>query len=246
MNTQSVNQSGHRPTREEVIRQHIPLVRHIAGRLHKHGGNLAAVSFDDLLSVGSLGLIEAVDRFDWSRGTPFHWYAFPRVRGAMLDMLRELDGMPRSLRRQAKALEQARWSLAESLGREPSARELRLRLGWSETHYHYVCSMVGRTQISLDERRPGDAPETWEDVIADPDSTKPLLELEQREMITELREALGNLPERERTIIRLMFFEERRTEEVAGVLGISTTRLFQLRRRSLASLRRALSSQKAA
>ncbi len=233
--------------RDGLIDLHLPLVRHIAGRMALRG-RVPAVAFEDLLSVGTLGLIEAIDRFDWSRGTPFHCYAYPRIRGAMLDMLRQLDGMPRSIRHQARALDDERQKLTGLLEREPTARELCGQLGWSVKRFDHVSRLMGQVEISLHEFRPSESEsgETWADSLVDSASEGQMRQLEISEAVNELRAALRKLPERERNILRLTFFDERKTTDVALALGISPTRVFQLRRRSLSRLRCTLAHQEAA
>ncbi len=219
---------------DELITSHIPLVGHIVretmGRVPSH------VSRDDLTSAGLTALVQAAQAFEQERGVPFERYAATRVRGAILDELRSVDWASRSVRRRARDLEETRTKLAASLGRTPSVHEVASALGLSvdevtandeDVSRAQVLSLQGSAMASLDELIPTRAP-------------SPEALVEHRERITYLMEAITELPERLRVVITDYFFAERPMAEIAADLGVTDSRISQMRAEALVLLRDAL------
>jgi RNA polymerase sigma factor for flagellar operon FliA len=197
------------------------------------------VAFDDLVSWGTLGLIQAVDRFDASRGRPFTSFAIPRVRGAILDGLRQVDRVPRNTRRAMREIEQAREAYCAGLGREPSHEEVRKALGWTPERYWHVTSVAGRVEVPLDELGANGDDDNSVRIQALPgDSSDELgAGIERAEAFEALRVAMNRLPHREKAVLQLLYVDGLPTARVAELIGVSTTRVCQIRSRSLSRLR---------
>jgi RNA polymerase sigma factor FliA len=229
-NTSSVSLSGH----DALITSHMPLVGHIVretmGRVPSH------VSRDDLTSAGLTALVQAAQAYDGSRGVPFERYAATRIRGAVLDELRSIDWASRSVRRRARDLSETRNALATALGRTPSNAEVARAAGMTEEEVVANDDDVARAQVlslhapatvSIDELLPTRAPSPEEMV-------------EQEERIAYLREAIEELPERLRKVVREYFFEERPMADIAADLDVTDSRISQMRAEALVLLRDAL------
>ena len=227
-------------TRDAVLRQHLGLVYHVAQQLARARAN--DVELDDLVSAGTLGLIDAFENFDASRGLAFSTFAAPRIRGAMLDELRRLDRVPRSVRRKTRQIDGASMALAGVLGREPGHAELADGLGidlatlwrWqTERESTQVVSIDRAPNGSDDLRGAGEwlAGETGEE--ADDAIT-----LAQEAAV--LREALLEIPEQERTVLSLYYFEELKLNDSARILEVSESRVSQIRSKAIQRLRRRL------
>lgn len=227
-------------TRDAVLRQHLGLVYHVAQQLARARAN--DVELDDLVSAGTLGLIDAFENFDTSRGLAFSTFAAPRIRGAMLDELRRLDRVPRSVRRKTRQIDGASMALAGVLGREPGHAELADGLGidlatlwrWqTERESTQVVSIDRAPNGSDDLRGAGEwlAGETGEE--ADDAIT-----LAQEAAV--LREALLEIPEQERTVLSLYYFEELKLNDIARILEVSESRVSQIRSKAIQRLRRRL------
>lgn len=229
--------------REEIILRYAPLVKYAVGRLAI--GLPGIMDADDLLSHGTVGLVEAVDRFDPQRGVKFETYAIRRIQGSIIDALRSLDMIPRSARRRARALENAFRELQNALGRFPTDEETARHLGMSMTSYHQALSEAGITVLSLDTLlHPTDNDDTLTlgDLLEDKQSPNPVYELEEKELKGILITALKKLAERERLIIALYYNEELTLKEIGQVLGVSESRVSQLHTRAILKLRSFMSS----
>lgn len=233
-----------REDRARLVERHAGLVKHIAGRmavlLPQH------VEMDDLIHDGVLGLMEALDRYDDSRGVRFETYAATRIRGRILDALRSRDWISRGARRRAREVERAEESLAHSLGRRPSREELCQQTGWSVAEIERRRRETSEGLVlSLDEMRSlmESAEETVGENLADPRvDVQRDVEISNRREI--LLEALRGLSERERLVLALYYFEDLNIREIAGVLGVSEPRVSQLHTRSLRKLREALKAER--
>lgn len=233
--------------REQLILQYAPLVKYVMGRLAL---SLPAIlDYEDVLSSGTIGLIEAVERFDPTKGVKFETYGIARVKGAIIDTLRSLDRLPRSVRQKAKVADQAVTQLTEDLGRVPSDPEVAAMLGLSIEQYLKQIVDASWVTVSLDviggsgdgdEDGPGDIP------IADPDAEEVTSGLERDEMIGELGGSIRELPEREQLILSLYYKDELTMREVSKVLSISESRVCQLHARALTRLRASLARRQEA
>lgn len=222
--------------RNQLVEQHMGLVYHAARRLHRQLSTEA--SLDDLISAGSIGLINAADSFDPTRGLAFSTHALPRVRGAMLDDLRSQDRVPRSARQKARALNAARESIGQRDKGAALDRDVAAELGVEvETVWQWDADLVAAQSISLD--RPAaveqeSAGSKWEIPGDDPRADD---ELEAQEMAETLRTALGQLPARERQVLALYYYEELTQQQIGQVLGVTESRVSQLRTQAIARLK---------
>ncbi len=224
--------------REQLILQYAPLVKYVMGRL---AISLPAIlDYEDVLSSGTIGLIEAVERYEPSKGVKFETYAIARVKGSIIDTLRSLDRLPRSVRQKAKAADSAVNELTIDLGREPTDQEVADALGLTVEAYlkHLVAaSWVTVSLDSIGATDPDDTSGPAEVAIADPDAEDITLGLERQELIGELGGAIRELPEREQLILSLYYKDELTMREVSKVLEISESRVCQLHARALTRLR---------
>jgi RNA polymerase sigma factor for flagellar operon FliA len=224
------------PRADDLITSHMPLVGHIVretmGRVPSH------VSRDDLTSAGLTALVQAAQAFDAERGVPFERYAATRIRGAILDELRSVDWASRSVRRRARDLEETRTRLAGALGRTPTVAEVATSAGLSveevtandeDVSRAQVLSLQGSTTASLDELVPTRAP-------------SPEQLVEHQERLTYLMEAITELPDRLRTVVQDYFFAERPMADIAADLGVTDSRISQMRAEALVLLRDAMNS----
>ena len=224
--------------REQIILQYAPLVKYVMGRL---AISLPAVlDYEDILSFGTIGLIEAVERFDYEKGVKFETYGISRIRGAIIDALRSLDRLPRSVRQKAKDADKALVDLTQDLGRDPSDEEVSAAMGLTVVAYRKHLIDASWITVSLDTM--GTSHDGEEDSggalgIADPDEENFDAGLEQQELIGELAGAIRELPEREQLILSLYYKEELTMREVSKVLDISESRVCQLHARALTRLR---------
>jgi RNA polymerase sigma factor for flagellar operon FliA len=213
----------------EDISRYLPLVRYHAGRLML--GLPAHVSREDLIQAGVLGLMEAMRRYDPSRGIKFETFASRRIRGAMLDELRNLSWLPRSLFKQMRELDKASQSLASRLGREPEEEEIAGELGVSPEKLHKIrtdinCSAVLSLEDTLFAPPAVNGPEVGalENIIAE----------EEKER---LARAIKTLPERHQQILALYYQEKLTLKEIGLVLGVTESRVCQLHSRIISRLR---------
>ena len=222
-------------TRDQLVMQHVDLVKSMASRL---GRRLPAqVEVSELVSVGVLGLIDAASRYRPSLGVPFDAFARRRIHGAMLDALRGLDWVPRSVRKLQRDVDSALTSLRHMLGREPDAHEIAGALGVSDDEYDTMLDQLRAADLAV-VRRAGSDPESGSliDVAIEPGSG-PYAQFERAELRAELARALGRLPEREKHILALYYEQELTLTEVGQVIGVSESRVSQLRAQAIVRLR---------
>lgn len=226
--------------REQLILHYAPLVKYVAGRVSI--GLPATVDMDDLTGYGIFGLMDAVEKFEPDRGIKFETYAIARVRGAMIDGLRANDWVPRSVRQKARLLERTVADLEARLGRSATDKEIRQELNLSADEYAALLSDVkGAMLVSLDDLlvrdNDEDAPLRLGHMIEDPSVGEPGLAIETEEVERFLSEVVESLPERERDIITMYYYEGLTLKEIGLVLGVSESRVSQLHTRSIARLR---------
>lgn len=219
---------------DELISSHMPLVGHIVretmGRAPSH------VSRDDLTSAGLTALVQAGKAYEPERGVPFDRYAARRIRGAVLDELRSIDWASRSVRRRARDLFEARTALTNALGRTPTSAQVARAAGLTEEEVAANAEDVARAQV-LSLQAPGTA--TLDDLLPTR-LPSPEEVLEHQERLTYLREAIDELPDRLRKVVREYFFEERPMADIAAELDVSDSRISQMRAEALVLLRDAL------
>lgn len=226
-----------------LVAEHYPLARAIARRTHARLPK--GVDLDDLISTAVMGLIEAVDRFDPSRGVSFKAYAKHRIQGAILDSLRATDWVPRAVRRRAAALENTRAALAERLGRAPTTAEIARDLGTDVDGVHHLTANADtRPLLSLDAPLDEDGQMSLSDVVED--DGNPEIDIRERELRRVAMNAIDRLPEREKVAIVLFYFHELSLKEVGSVLGVSESRACQLNSQGIHRLRGWLRTEAAA
>ncbi len=231
--------------RDQLIADHLPFVRHIVGRMAV-SGNSNLMDFEDLVSHGTVGLIEAAERYDGQRGISFASFAASRIRGAVLDALRGTDPLSRTARQRARLIQAAEAKLAFDLGREPTHDEVREATGLGERQYWDAWRASRIACVSIDTMAPNseDDHDGPREVPAEEDHDP--AGLEHQELLDALVQAIAELPERDRQVIGLRYQENLTLREVAHILGISESRVSQLEVRILGRLRRSLSPYGAA
>ncbi|TDA69401.1 MAG: FliA/WhiG family RNA polymerase sigma factor [Clostridia bacterium] len=227
--------------REELILKNLPLVRYIAGRM---GTRLPPVmDFEDLVAAGVLGLIEAVDRYDWRRGVKFETFASTRIRGAMLDALRAAGWAPRSLVQRLRQVAAAQARLEQGQGGMVTDAQLASALGISADELNRVYEQAHQVSlVSLEEFLADDVHRLGENV-ADPESPDPVTILEEQELRRSLARALASMEEQDRLVLTLYYFEKLTLKEIGQILGVSESRVCQLRGRAVIRLRAAMASR---
>ena len=214
-------------TRHELILKYYPLVRTIGGRM---GRRLPpSVDVEELINVGVIGLIDAIDRFDEARGVPFKAYAEIRIQGAMVDSLRHDDWVPRSVRRKVNRIEQCRLGLTQELGREPRRDEMLERLGLTEAAYAALLrdSQINRL-ISLDASSTDDGSAPLVESVAS-EGEDAAAALFHKEMRAEVAHAVDCLPAKERVAVLLYYMQGLTLREIGVQLGVTESRACQLR-----------------
>lgn len=238
-------QDGINPEVAQLIEDSLPLVKHVmyqvSVRFPSH------VDKEELVRAGVLGLVQAAHRYDAGKGVAFNHYAAQRIRGAILDAVRSTDWAPRSVRRAGRTLEAASDKLANDLGRVPTSPELAAELGISlaelaDLQHQLARSVVFGLEMVVSEVEGDDEDVLLKGTLPDP-GHGPDEELVNREMHAYLRDAVDVLPERHRTVIRGYFFEGRSSEELAGELGVTVSRVSQLRTEAFAMIREGIEAQ---
>jgi RNA polymerase sigma factor for flagellar operon FliA len=229
--------------REKLIVKYSPLVKYIAGRLSIYFGS--NVEYDDLISYGIFGLIDAIDKFDISKGVKFETYASLRIRGAIIDSIRELDWVPRSVRQKKKELEKTYQELESKLGHSATDADVAKKMGVSIEEFHKLLSNVSiSTVISLDEYYEQNF-ELGIKTSNEKDEDIP----EKNTLINEIKdilaETINNLPERERFVITLYYFEELTLKEISKIMNVSESRISQLHTKALLRMKGKLEKFKA-
>lgn len=232
-------------TRAELLDRYLGLVHHVAREV---GARTPMVEIDDLVSAGTLGLIRALESFDLSRGLAFSTYAVRRIRGAILDDLRSRDWTPRSARVKSRRMLAVIGELQGSLGRAPEPREVAAALGIElETYWKWRACMDGGVLIPFDTVNPDSQHQALrlEETLNDPDALLPGQELLQLEQVAEVRDAIGRLPDKERTVLALYYYEELNLRQIAEILHLTQSRISQIRSQALRRLRDMLGGRRA-
>jgi len=234
--------------RDRLILTYAPLVKYVAGRL---GSGLPAhVDEGDLVSYGLLGLIGAIERYEPDRDVKFETYAIARIKGAIIDELRAMDWVPRSVRSRARDIERAIGELEAKLGRAPTDEEIAKKLGVSEDELEESLSEISRSSIAaLDElwtvSGSGGDQIALIDTIEDTDAPDPQSTLSQTEMREAIADAIARLPEREKLVVTLYYYEELTLREIGEVLGVTESRVSQLHTKAILRLKARLAGSTA-
>lgn len=223
------------PDREQLVQRFVPLVKRIA--YHLMARLPASVQFEDLVQNGMIGLLDALDRFEEGFGAQFETYATQRIRGAMLDALRESDWLPRQLRREMRRIEATINQLEHQHGRIPSEKELAEALGMSLADYQKVLGDARGHQLVYLEDFHGDGDEDFLDRHFVDNDADPLRQLEDRNLREVLVRTIEGLPEREKLVMALYYEEELNLREIGEVLGVTESRVCQLHSQAIARLR---------
>jgi RNA polymerase sigma factor FliA len=225
--------------RDRLILTYAPLVKYVAGRL---GSGLPAhVDEGDLVSYGLLGLISAIERYDPARDIKFETYAIARIKGAIIDELRALDWVPRSVRSRAREIERAIAELEAKLGTAPTDEQIAEKIGITVEELGDSLTDISRSSIAaLDElwsvSGEGDQVSLM-DTIEDTSGPRPAEALDETEMREALAEAIARLPEREKLVVTLYYYEELTLREIGEVLGVTESRVSQLHTKAILRLK---------
>lgn len=226
---------------QQLVMQYSPLVRRVARSLPLEIPGL--LEFEDAVGYGTCGLVEAVRRYDPSKGTNFHAYAVQRIRGAMIDAFRRMDRLSRTMRQKARDVQRAQSELETLLGRTPTEAETAQHLGINIEQFREAASNSRWVTVSLDRLLEKD-----DDGDSFPAAEMPTAEedidftrsFEERELHEDLARSVQGLPERERLVVALYYVEKLTMKDIAAVLSVSETRVSQLHAQAVKRLRRAL------
>jgi RNA polymerase sigma factor FliA len=233
---------GDERARERLVVAYSPLVKFIAGRMAS--GLPSHVEEGDLISYGLLGLIGAIERFDLEREIKFETFAVARVKGAIIDELRSLDWVPRSVRARARDVEKANAKLEARLQRSPTDEEMAEELKITvEEFQNALLEIANSSVLALDDLWTFADPEggggqiSVLDTITDPNAVDPQSEAQSSELKDRLADAIESLPERERLVIALYYYENLTLREIGEVLGVTESRVSQLHTKAVLALR---------
>ena len=231
-------------TQEHLLLEHLPLVRSVARGIHEKLPQ--HVELDELISAGMLGLLDAARRFNAHKNVQFRSYAQFRIRGAILDSLRSLDWSPRELRRKARAMEEARRALEARLGRSPMDSEVADELGVALLDLQQLAGKIRGLQVTtLNVERSEDSGEDELDFLPAKETENPLFQCLEGEARRRVISAVDALPERERLVLTLYYFEEKTMKEIGQVLGVVESRVSQIHQHALPRLRKLLADLRA-
>ena len=227
------------PDRDQILLEHLPTVRYLARRIHERLPQ--HVDLDDLVSAGVVGLIDAFSKFDHSKQVQFKSYAQFRIRGAILDSLRTLDWSPRELRRKGRAVEEAIRSVTQKLGRAPSENEIATEMELGLNDYQQLLGELKGLEIgSLHIERTEDTGDEELAYLPGAPDEDPLFRCLQGEMKQRLIDAIDELPEKERMVLTLYYYEELTMKEIGLTLGVVESRVSQIHSSAVVRLRVAL------
>jgi RNA polymerase sigma factor for flagellar operon FliA len=226
--------------RERLVLAYAPLVKYVAGRMSS--GLPSHVEESDLISYGLLGLISAIERFEPEREIKFETFAITRIKGSIIDELRSLDWVPRSVRTKAREIEKANAKLEHKLHRAPTDQEMAAELGVEVDEFQESLVRISNSSVvALDELwtvsdSSGDQVSLL-DTIQDPQAADPATEMDTTEMKDRLADAIARLPEREKLVVALYYYENLTLREIGEVLGVTESRVSQLHTKAVLRLK---------
>ena len=226
--------------RDALILNYSPLVKYVAGRVAV--GLPANIEQADLISYGIFGLIDAIDKYDQSRGIKFETYAISRIRGAIIDELRAIDWVPRSVRFKAREVEKAYQSLENKLKRPPSDAEIAEEMSITLDELNHIYTQLSTVSlVALDELMSVDGGQgdklALVETIEDTRTASPMDAFESEEMKSILAEAINRLPEREKIVVTLYYFEGLTLAQIGEVLGVTESRICQMHTKAVLALK---------
>jgi RNA polymerase sigma factor for flagellar operon FliA len=231
--------------RQEMIMRHMPLVAFVVSRMSTDNQKTLGLDREDAIAYGVEGLIQAVDSFDEERGTSFASFAVRRIRGSILDAIRKMDPLPRSVRKNTREVEAVSQELAASLGRWPTPKEISFRMGISTDQLHEIQRHSSSKFISLEhalQDRGGENTGSFDPVDED-ELGDPAKAADHSASLMLLDEAMHRLNTRDRAILRLRYSEAKPFHEIGALMGLSESRVCQLHKRILSTLRRQINAQ---
>ncbi|UGS35870.1 RNA polymerase sigma factor WhiG [Capillimicrobium parvum] len=239
-------QQGDARARERLVVTYSPLVKYVSGRMAS--GLPAHVEEADLISYGLVGLISAIERFDIEREIKFETYAITRIKGAIIDELRSLDWVPRSVRARAREIEKANSKLEHRLQRAPTDEEMSAELGITVDEFQDSLQQISTSTVAaLDELwtvsdASGDQVSLL-DTLQDPDAPDPATIMDATELKDRVADAIARLPEREKLVVALYYYENLTLREIGEVLGVTESRISQLHTKAVLRLRSRLATE---
>lgn len=216
--------------KQTLISHYAHLVKLVAGRLSIYLNHY--VELDDLIGYGVIGLIDAIDKFDYTKNVKFETYASLRIRGAILDEIRKLDWVPRSLRKKQKDLNKIYYELENLLGRTPTDDEIAKQLEMTKEDYYTLVQDTNIATLVFIEDY-----ELQVSSVKDERNSTPDEYIERQEIVIKLKEAIEELPEREKMVITLYYFEELTLKEISNILEVSESRVSQLHTKGVSRLK---------
>lgn len=223
------------PIREQLIIEYAHLVKYVAGRLSIYFGS--NVDYDDLVGFGVFGLIDAIDKFDLNKGVKFETYASLRIRGSIIDSIREMDWVPRSLRQKNRELEKVYNEIENELGHSASDKDVAEKLGISIDEFYKLLNDVSiSSMVSLEDLLEQNY-EIGSEGSRGSKEDKPEGYLELTEIKEILIDAISRLPEKEKTVISLYYFDELTLKEISAIMKVSESRISQLHTKAILRMR---------
>lgn len=231
--------------KEQLIIEYADLIKYVAGRLSIYFGS--NVEYDDLVGYGVFGLIDAIEKFDIDKKVKFETYASLRIRGAIIDSIRDQDWAPRSLRKKGKELEKAYFEVENELGHSASDQEIAEHMGIAMDDLNKLLQEVNMSQmISLEDYLEQNHETGMDALSADHDSGRPEQRMEVVELKETLADAIDKLPEKERMVVTLYYYEELTLKEISYIMKVSESRISQLHTKAILRMRGKLERLKSA
>jgi len=228
--------------KEKLIILYASLVKFVAGRLHMHIGQ--HVEYDDLIGYGVFGLIDAIEKFDYGKDVKFETYASWRIRGAIIDHIRRMDWVPRTLRQKNKQMEVVYSHLEEELGREPTDEEIAEKLGLTlDATRDLMKKSSVLSLISLDDYLDQNYETSYNGLVSQKQDS-PEEQTERQERQEMLAEAIDKLTEKEKQVITFYYYEDMTLKEISGIMKVSESRISQIHTKAIGKLQGKLGKYK--